>query len=159
MLNKLQTYLLLLICMCYVTHAMGAVIVNPFGQNIQIRTRLHAFFGKPSWLIILRDVKTGQTYPYLYDIQRGDNSWVAFSYSRNYLITVSRMQFSTYDISCNRFKQYHINDFCQLESNGRIIRGKSVRVLVEGELSPFTDTFNCYVNEFGDDNFSVASPS
>lgn len=126
------------------------------GQTIQIRTRLHSFVGRPSWLLILRDVDHGQTIPYVYDFERGNNFWIALSYSRNYLITASVLQFSPY-----RYHPYGtktIRNFCQLESHGRIIRAQSLSVSIQGDLSPDTHTFTCQVMKYSDTNFYVVKP-
>src|SRR3990167_5866017 len=99
----------------------GSVFADPddFGQTIQIYTQLKSFVGKPSWLLMIRDVDHGQNIPYMYDFEKGDNFWLAFTFGRNYLITASRLVFNPY----NRKK---INNFCGLESEGQIIRGQSL---------------------------------
>lgn len=126
------------------------------GQTIQINTRFHSFVGKPSWLLIIRDIDHGQNIPYLYDISKGDNFWLAFTYGRNYLITVSNLQFSPYRY--NPYGTKKINDFCHLESNGRIIRGESMIITINGDLSPETDTFTCHVLKYTDSHFIVYKP-
>lgn len=120
------------------------------GQTIQIYTRLHSFVGKPSWLLIIRDLDNNQNIPYLYDITRGDNFWLAFTYGRNYLITVSNLKFDPY--------MRKINNFCNLESNGAIIRGESLYITINGDLSANTNTYTCNVMRFKDSNFSIANP-
>lgn len=141
--------LFILTCSCYAEESNEGL-----GQTIQIYTRLHSFVGKPSWLLIIRDVDNNQNIPYLFDLKRGTNFWVAFTYGRNYLITVSELQFSPY-----RRDPYHvkkIKNFCQLESVGHIIRGKSLYITIKGELTPNTDTFSCYVTRYADSNFTIA---
>lgn len=130
---------------------------NGLGQTIQIYTQLHSFVGKPSWLLIIRDVDNGQNIPYLYDIERGNNFWLAFTYGRNYLITVSSMQFAPYRRFPDRKKI--VNNFCNLESNGHIIRGESLYITIAGDLSPFGDGYTCHVSRFADTNFAIAPPS
>jgi hypothetical protein len=120
------------------------------GQTIQIYARFRSVVGKPQWLLVIRDIDRGQVIPYLFDVTEGDNFWVALTYSRNYLITASSMQFEPY-------KRRHIHDFCHLESNGRIIRGQSLYVTINGRLSPNTDTFCCRVSQYADANFTVTS--
>lgn len=126
------------------------------GQIIQINTRFHSFVGKPSWLIIIRDLDNQQNVPYLFDITRGENFWLIFTHSKNYLITTSRMQISTYQSRCNDFGSYELNDFCHLESHGRIIRGESLYITIDGALSSKTDSVSCHISRFADPNFSVA---
>ncbi|OGT36820.1 MAG: hypothetical protein A3F11_08530 [Gammaproteobacteria bacterium RIFCSPHIGHO2_12_FULL_37_14] len=126
------------------------------GQTIQIYTRLHTFVGKPSWLLIIRDVDTNQNIPYLFDLKRGTNFWVAFTYSRNYLITVSELQFSPYRRDPYTVKK--IKNFCQLESWGHIVRGKSYYVTISGNLTPNADTYTCHVSKYTDANFTIVTP-
>lgn len=127
------------------------------GQTIQIYTQLHSFIGKPSWLLIVRDLDHNQNLPYLFDIQTGNNFWVAFTYGRNYLITVSRLQFAPY----RRwpYKTRNINNFCDLESNGRIIKGQSIYITIKGDLTPTRDTFTCHVSNYSDANFTIVNPA
>src|SRR3990167_1995148 len=79
---------------------------DDFGQFIQINTRFSSFVGKPIWLIVIRDVDHNQNIPYLFDIKRGENTWVIFTYSRNYLIVASRLQIETYQSRYNQYKNY-----------------------------------------------------
>ncbi len=128
------------------------------GQTIQIHTFLHSFVGKPTWTLIIRDIDHNQNVPYLFDVTSGENYWVALTYGRNYLITVSNLKIETYRERRNTYKQYKLNDFCHLESNGRIIRGESMYITIEGDLSPNTNTFSCHVLTYPDGNFSIANP-
>lgn len=129
------------------------------GQTIQIYTRFHSFVGKPSWLLIIRDLDNDQNVPYVFDITRGDNFWLVFTYGRNYLITVSNLQISTFKSRYNDFAEFKINDFCHLESHGRIIRGESMYITIEGDLSPDPNSISCHISKFADSRFTVASPS
>lgn len=124
---------------------------NGLGQTIQINTRFHSFIGKPAWLLVIRDVDHGQNLPYLYDIHNGTNFWLAFTFGRNYLITASTLTFNPY-----RMK---INNFCGLESNGRIQRGQSLYITITGDLSPNTNTFTCQVLKYQDANFNIVTPT
>lgn len=120
------------------------------GQTIQINTRLRSFVGKPSWLIIVRDVDHGQNIPYMFDIRTGDNAWVIPTYSNNYLITVSNMQFAPYRFYPYRMYPYtsaRINNFCHLESR-HIHRNESLSITIEGKLTPNTNSFSCHVTHF-----------
>lgn len=124
-------------------------------QVIQINTHFRAFAGRPSWLLVIRDLDRGINMPYLYEISKGTNSWFAFSYSRNYLILASTLQFSPYRRSPYRTKK--INNFCHLESNGRVIRGESIIVTITGDLTPNTRTFKCSVSKYPDPNFTMVN--
>ncbi len=128
---------------------------NGIGQTIQIETHFRSFVGNPSWTLIIRDLDHNQNVPYLFDVTRGNNHWVAITYGRNYLITASRMQIETYRSRYNTYKQYRISDFCNLESNGRINRGESMYITIEGDLSPDTDTYSCQIFKFPEGNFSI----
>lgn len=131
---------------------------NVLGQTIQIYTRFHSFIGKPIWTLIIRDIDHNQNIPYLFDIRKGDNHWVAFTYGRNYLITVSRLQIETYRSRYNKYKNYRMSNFCNLESNGRIVRGRSMYITIDGDLSPYSNTYTCNVSSYPDANFYIYSP-
>jgi len=120
-----------------------------FGQTIEINTDFHSFIGKPSWLIMIRDVDHNQNYPYLFDIKRGDNYWVIPTHSRNYLITASTLKINTYQARTNAYKQYQIRNFCHLETNGKILRGQSIYLTITGNLSSNHNTVNCQVSKYG----------
>jgi hypothetical protein len=113
-------------------------------QTLQIYTNFKSILGKPSWLLIIRDVDTGLVSPYLFDIQKNDNFWVAFSYGHNYRITASTLQFE----GCGEIK-----NFCNLE-NG-IISGKSMYMTLSGVLSPDPLTLRCNVMKYGDTKFTI----
>lgn len=123
---------------------------NGLGQTIQINARFDQVVGKPQWLLIVRDLDHGQVIPYLFDVTPGEHFWVAFTYSRHYLITASTVHFEPY-------RERHLNDFCQLESHGRIIRGQSLYVTVEGRLSPNVEGFRCDVSRYADAPFTVTA--
>lgn len=126
---------------------------DPRGQIIQIHTRLYSFVGQPIWTLIIRDIDNNKVYPYLFDFSTGENDWQAFTYSKNYLITVSRMQIVSYESCFNKYKNYRLNNFCHLESNGRVHRGESMIIDIEGDLSPNTDTFNCHISTYREDPY------
>lgn len=132
---------------------------NEFGQTIQIQTRLHSFLGKPTWLLVIRDLDHNQNIPYVYDFHRAENFWLAFTYGRNYLILASTLQIETYKPRENRYKKFKINNFCHLESNGRINRGTSMYLTISGHLSANTNTFSCHLLKYQDADFSVAPQS
>ena len=120
-----------------------------FGQTIQIRTNLRSFVGKPTWLLIIRDVDHNQNIPYLYDFYTGTNFWMAFTYSRDYEITASEMTFNPYGRT--------IKNFCGLESMGAVQRGSSLQIDITGNLSPNPNTFTCNVLKYADQNFNIVT--
>lgn len=113
-------------------------------QTLQIYTNFKSIIGKPSWLLIIRDVDTGLVSPYLFDIRNNDNFWVAFTYGHNYRITASTLQFD----GCAEIK-----NFCRLE-NG-IISGKSMYMTLSGMLTPDPHTLTCNVMKYGDTKFTI----
>lgn len=137
-------------------HISHAQPDNGLGQTIQIYTRFHSFVGKPIWTLVIRDIDHNQNIPYLYDITKGDNFWLAFTYGRNYLITASNLQIETYEGKYNIYKNYRIKNFCNLESNGRIIHGESLYITIEGNLSPRRHTYTCHISQFATSNFAIA---
>lgn len=123
--------------------------IDDFGQIIKIRTNFRSWIGKPTWTLIIRDVDHNQVIPYVFDIRKGTNYWVAFTYSRNYVVTVSELTFHPYDRK--------IYNFCNLESMGAIQRGTSMDVYIQGNLSQNTDTFTCNVLKYTDTNFNISN--
>jgi len=71
------------------------------------------------------------------------------------MILASQLQFAPY--RSNPYRLRVINDFCGLESRGRIIRGQSISVTITGKLSPYTDTFKCHVLKYGDMRFNIGT--
>jgi len=124
--------------------------MNSFGQTIQIHTSLKSFIGKPSWLLIIRDVDHNQVIPYLYDFSDNDNYWVALTYSKNYLITVSELTMNPYG---RKF-----SNFCNLESMGAVQHGVSMDVYITGKLTRTPGTYSCKVLKYTEANFNIASP-
>lgn len=157
MLNKIVIICLsTLASLCLSISLSHAQPDNELGQSIQIYTRFHSYVGRPSWLLVIRDLDHDQNIPYIYDVSRGDNFWLAFTYGRNYLITTSRMYFSPY--RTNPYNSKRINNFCNLESNGRIIRGESLYITINGDLSPNANTFTCHISSYPNSNFTVVKP-
>lgn len=113
-------------------------------QTLQIYTNFKSIIGKPSWLLIIRDVETGLVSPYLFDIRNNDNFWVAFTYGHHYRITASTLQFDGRAV---------IKNFCRLESG--IISGKSMYMTLSGVLTPDPHTFKCNVMKYGDMKFTI----
>lgn len=149
-----------LTCLLILYYTINIVYAQPtadeIGQTIQIKTRLHSFVGRPSWLIIIRDLDHGQNLPYLYDFDRAENFWLAFTYSKNYVIIASTLSFSPY--RHDPYRTVKIHNFCNLESNCRVLRRTSVAVTLTGDLSPNPDTYSCYVTKFPDAYFTVIQP-
>lgn len=114
-------------------------------HTIEIRTRFSSFVGKPSWLLIIRDIDRGESYPYFFDVQRGENYWAVPTHGHNYLITVSNLRIITYDAYDNQYKKYEVKDFCHLESRGRVIHGKSALITIDGRLSKNTNGYRCTI--------------
>lgn len=157
----LRVAILLFLCNALSSYAQTRVIASSDGlsQTLQIYTRFSSFVGKPSWLLIIRDVDHNQNVPYVFDITQGNHFWIAFTYGRNYLISVSTLQIETYKSRLNKYKQYRINNFCQLESQGRIIKGKSIYITISGDLSPDPSTYTCYVSQYDDGDFTIVNPN
>lgn len=127
------------------------------GQVIQINTRFHSFVGKPSWLLIIRDLEHDLNIPYLFDIRTGTNAWTAFTNSHDYLITVSNLQFSPY--TDNPYTVRHISNFCHLESFGHIIHGQSMFITITGNLTPYRETYRCHIMRYNNANFTIVPTS
>jgi len=123
---------------------------NGLGQTIQINTDFRSAISKASWTLIIRDIDHNQVIPYVYDIDQGTNYWMAFTYGRNYLITVSELTFYPSDRK--------IKNFCGLESMGAVERGTSMQIQLSGRLSRNPDTFNCNVLKYADSNFNINTP-
>ncbi len=113
-------------------------------QVIQIHTNFRSIEGKPSWLLILRDVDTGQVLPYLYDIKNNDNYWLAFSLTHKYRVIGSQLKFDAMTT---------ITNFCHLE--GGILIRTSMFVTLTGNLTSRSRTSNCHVLRYKQDNFPI----
>lgn len=146
---KFITVFIFLSCCLY----WPLLFANPeegLGQTIQINTHFSSFAGKPSWLLIIRNVDSGQVSPYIYDVSREENFWLAFSYGRNYKITVSQMQLNPYGAV--------INNFCGLV-DGRIMKGESMIITLSGDLTPKRIwSIDCHVMRYPDGNFTIVNP-
>jgi hypothetical protein len=113
-------------------------------QTLSIYTHFKSVVAKPTWLLVLRDVDSGQVLPYVFDIRENDNFWVAFSKEHNYRITASILKFPPYAT---------INNFCGLESG--ILTGKSMYIILKGTISPDPRTSKCYVTKFNQQQFTI----
>jgi hypothetical protein len=151
--KRLAFYICILFSLFHSVLSYAQPAEDGVGQVIQITTQLHSFVGQPSWLLIIRDIDHGQNIPYLYDFRSGNNGWVAFTYSNNYLILASNLQFSPY--RTNPYRSAKINNFCHLESQGHIIRGEAMYITITGDLSPNTNTFTCHVLKYPNASFNI----
>lgn len=115
-------------------------------QTLQIHTQFKSILGKPTWLLILRDMESGQILPYQYDIKQNDNFWLAFSSEKSYRITVSRLKFGNFAA---------INNFCGLE-NG-VLFGKSMYITLTGTLTPDPASSKCHVMKYNDVPFTIVN--
>lgn len=121
---------------------------NPFGQFISIDTHFNCISGSPSWLLILKDIDTGQVIPYQYDIHEENNAWVAFSYGRAYQITVSTLTFGPFAI---------LHNFCGLEN--LVFRDTSLNIHLTGALTPDRFGFQCERLPFKNMSFTIVNAS
>jgi hypothetical protein len=112
---------------------------NSLGEVIHIYTQFRYFVGKPTWLLIIRDVETGAVTPYVFDIRNNENYWIAFTYGHSYRVTVSNLKFGTYS---------QIQNFCGLEDG--ILSGASMYMTLKGVLTPDPKTMKCFVHVFKD---------
>jgi hypothetical protein len=115
------------------------------GQTVQINTRFNIVYGKPSWLIIIRDEDTGRILPYIFDVQNNDNFWIALTAGRSYRITASTLSFGPFA---------EIHNFCYLEDG--ILTAKSMFISLSGDLSPIRNSSNCRVMKYNDVPFPIA---
>lgn len=148
---------LLFASICWISPLYAGNGADGLGQNIQISADLSGYTGKPSWLLVVRDVDHNQTIPYVFDFRKNNNFWFVFTYSQNYLITASTLQFSPYH-SMPDYSQRKIKNFCHLESHGHIMRGESLQITITGKLTPYSDTFKCHVTRIQDPRFNVVRP-
>lgn len=121
---------------------------NPFGQFISINTHFGCVSGSPRWLLILRDIDTGQVIPYVYDIHSENNAWVAFTYGRTYQITVSTLTFGPLAV---------LHNFCGLENLS--FRDTSLHIRLTGALTPDRFGFQCRRNLFKNMPFTIVNAS
>lgn len=136
----------------------GVEIDEGLGQTVLITTHLDHFVGLPTLLLIIRDIDDGINIPYLFDIRQGDNAWVAITYGHDYLITASKLTIVKYEPRYNAYRNFVTNDFCHLQSSGRIHRGTSMSVEVTGDLSPNRNLYNCNVTVYPNSNYTVVEP-
>lgn len=160
MLNKkVISWIGIFLWICIALPSSYASPDDELGQTIQIQTRFRHLIGRGTFTIVIRDLDHNQTIPYMFDVIQPNNLWLIFTHSRHYLITASRLQMDKYTPCCNQFKNNRTTNFCHLESNGRIMRGRSMRVIITGDLSPHPYTYSCQVTTFPDRDFTIVSKS
>lgn len=135
-LRKLCQFLFTALSVIYITpcHAQ-----TELGQVLEISTHFSSIIGKPSWLLEIREVETGRVLPYIYDVKNEDNYWIAFTTGRSYRVVASTMTFGPYA---------KIKNFCNLEDG--VLSGKSMQIILTGQLTPDTHNFRCRVIKFAD---------
>ncbi|MCC2666374.1 MAG: hypothetical protein K0S63_290 [Gammaproteobacteria bacterium] len=123
-----------------------AIADESIGQVLQINTRFLNVYGKPTWLLIVRDEETGRVLPYLFDIREKTNFWIAFTYGHTYKVTASNLVFGPYA---------KVKNFCHLEKG--ILTGQSMFITLKGVLAPTESSFKCYVQQYAGVPFTIAS--
>lgn len=123
-----------------------AIAQTPLGQTLQINTRFRSIIGKPTWLLIIRDIDTGVVVPYLFDIRNNQDFWVAFTFARDYQVTVSELKFGPFAV---------IHNLCHLENS--ILSGKSMILTLTGDLTPSRQTARCHVLKYNDNAFPIVT--
>jgi len=118
----------------------------PLGETLQVSTHFKSITGKPTWLLIVREVETGRVLPYQFDIRNNDNFWLAFTSGHSYRVTASNLSFGPFA---------KIKNFCNLEDG--IINGESYFVTLTGDLTPDPTRFRCKIIKYKDLPFPIAS--
>lgn len=121
--------------------------LDSIAQVLQIYTHFHCVVDKPSWLLELRDLQSGQVFPYLFDVKNNDNFWVAFTKEHDYEIVASEMKFG---------RCAEIHNFCHLENT--VLCGKSMYITLSGVISPDRRTTSCHVLKYSSMQFTIAKP-
>lgn len=135
--NTLYRFLVLC-CVFFMNYSIAQAEMG-MGETLNIYTQFTQFVGKPTWLLIIRDMETGLISPYIFDIRNKENYWIAFTYGHSYRVTVSNLKFGTYG---------EIQNFCGLENC--ILSGTSLYMTLKGVLTPDPKTTKCYVHSFKD---------
>jgi hypothetical protein len=124
------------ISLIFTTYAYALPIVLP-GETLQINTHLRSITGKPTWVLVLRDIESQKVLPYMFDIKNNDNYWIAFSLSHTYQVVSSNLRFDAHN---------EINNFCGLEDTH--INGVSMLINLTGRLTPDAGTSHCNTIKF-----------
>ncbi len=109
-----------------------AHLVMAQGQVITINTHFRSIDHQPTWLLIARNVQTGEVLPHLFTMNKKEQNMV-FDVGQFYRITASNMT----------FKNKIIKNFCQLESG--VIDGKSMFITITGDLQSDPKGYECRV--------------
>lgn len=135
-----------LLSICCVLCYVSSIHAEKIAQTLSIYTDFKCIVGKPTWVVELRDIESGQVLPYLFDILDNKNYWLAFSKEHSYRVVASVLKFGPYKT---------INNFCGLESC--ILTGKSMYINVSGIISPDMRQTKCKVIKFKQEQFTVAN--
>jgi hypothetical protein len=122
---------------------------NPLGQTFQINTRLDSYVGKPGWVIIVKDVATGQVMPYFFPIYERDHFWINFTFTNAFRVILSELQFGPPDAI--------IKNFCHLQDG--ILDRESLIIDLSGKLTPDRRTSFCHVQRFKSYSFPIVTPA
>lgn len=107
------------------------------GQTLQINTWFRSIAGKPTWLIIIRDIENNEAKPYLFDISQHENYWVLLNKGHTYRVTSSRLTFGPFAA---------INNFCGLQ-NGTLTN-TSMFITITGDLTPDPASSVCRITKY-----------
>jgi hypothetical protein len=136
-----------LLCLSlFIPFSSFAININNIGQVIQISTHLKSIVGKPSWILILRDIYSGRIFTYEYDFVDTRNDWLALTFNGPYRVTLSRLEYYPFA---------EIDNFCNLESGE--INGESMFVRLTGTLTPDERTSNCTVLRYKNATFPIVN--
>jgi hypothetical protein len=142
--KKLCQLTLIFISLLYVIGLAKAQ--SSLGQVLQINTHFQEIYGKPTWLLIVRDVDTGIVSPYLFDIRQNNNFWIAFTFGHSYRVVSSSLTFN---------HSAKIDNFCNLEDG--ILAEQSMYITLTGILAPDPSRLVCHIIKYADINFTVAN--
>lgn len=138
--RKHSNVILLILFLFISSTSLSFAAVDPgINQTIQINTHFSSVAGKPSWLLIIRDMNSGEILPYVFDIKNNDNFWIAFSKEHNYRITVSKLKWGHTAV---------IRNFCHLEDG--VISGQSFFITITGNLTPISSQSQCHILKYKD---------
>ncbi len=144
----MKKILSLLLAGLFLTFSTPLCAQETIAQTLNIYTKFKSIVDKPTWLLEIRDIQSGQVLPYVFDIRKENNFWVAFSKEHNYRIVGSVLKFGPYAT---------INNFCGLEDG--MLSGKSMFITIKGVLSPNPADTKCYVTKFKQQQFFIATPA
>ncbi|MBV8801533.1 MAG: hypothetical protein JO131_00955, partial [Gammaproteobacteria bacterium] len=72
MFKNILCRVVIMYCIFYM-NSISALAGSDIGETLNIYTQFKQFVGKPSWLLIIRDVETGLISPYIFDIRNNEN--------------------------------------------------------------------------------------